>query len=527
LKKTAREAGRLSGSNVKQTGFAARAAVFMALAFFVSVCAVGLTRGLPGPERTPFYPADTSILDEPQNPQRFYRTGPLDSYNPDEGAILDALSNMNPSKLDFNPRFFNYSTFFIYQTGAALAVLQKADWIKLFNDKRFYFEHPAEIKKMYLVGRILSVIYGLLTLLLVYRMVYLLTQDHFRAALAMLFLSLTPNWARESVFMLPNVAETFFMTAAVYLSFKNRDETKIKKFLIPAVCAGLAAGCKYPGGTIAILPAAVFFFNSKERWPVRVLGVAGIGITAVAAFILTTPYLVADQSQFVSDLNTVRTAAPYTLTLFFKIYPALLAVGPGILLIFLGAFSGIFTRPARTRWMLLAWLFLSAWVPVVSNSTYMRYWAPVLPAVAVFSAVFLRGRMFKAALLFLMPLSFLYAMHFNILTHLDQDPRLAAAHWVEANIPSGSTIAVRRMHFDMPVINREKYEISQSDHSCPAPGTDWMIKRDRFPLPRVCPGFKLVKTFSNRPFLFGIESFARDLGDLAFTHLRIGIYKAE
>lgn len=517
----------MSGISDKQTGFAAGAAVFMALAFFAAVCAVGLPRGLPGPERAPFYPADTSILNEPQNPQRFYRTGPLDSYNPDEGAILDALSNMNPSKIDFNPRFFNYSTFFIYQTGAVLAVLQKANLIKLFNDKRFYFEYPAEIKKMYLAGRALSIVYGLLTLFLIYRLVYLLTQDHLRAALGMLFLSLTPNWARESVFMLPNVAETFFMTAAVYLTFKHAGEKEIKKFLIPAVCAGFAAGCKYPGGTIVILPAAVFFLNSKEGWPARVFGAGVIVMSAVAVFILTTPYLVADKAQFFSDLNTVMTASPYILTSFFKIYPALLAVGPGILLIFLGAFSGIFTRPVKTRWMLLGWLLLSAWVPLASNSTYMRYWVPVLPAAAVFSAVFLRGKMLKAALLFLTPLSFLYALHFNILTHSGEDLRITAARWVEANIPAGSSIAVRRLHFDMPIINREKYLISQTDHPCPPPGTDWIIKRDRFPLPRVCPGFKLVKTFSNRPFLFGVESFARDLGDLAFTHLRVSIYKAE
>ena len=44
----------------------------------------------------------------------FYRINPLESLHPDEGNILNALTNMNPSKFDFNPRFYNYPSLHIY-----------------------------------------------------------------------------------------------------------------------------------------------------------------------------------------------------------------------------------------------------------------------------------------------------------------------------------------------------------------------------------------------------------------------------
>ena len=88
------------------------------LAFLLSLVLnlLGLTWGLPSPSRTEYYPRDIRWYSAPQNSSRLYETAPYESYNPDEGAILNALSNMRPSRFDFNPHYFNYPTLSIYLT---------------------------------------------------------------------------------------------------------------------------------------------------------------------------------------------------------------------------------------------------------------------------------------------------------------------------------------------------------------------------------------------------------------------------
>ena len=42
-----------------------------------------------------------------------------------------------------------------------------------------------------------------------------------------------------------------------------------------------------------------------------------------------------------------------------------------------------------------------------------------------------------------------------------RDPRLLASAWIDANIPSGSTIATRRMYYDRPTVNNSKFNVLQ------------------------------------------------------------------
>ena len=48
---------------------------------------------------------------------------------------------MNPSKFDFNQRFYNYPSLHIYITGLILKISQFLNFIEIRNDKGFYGQH--------------------------------------------------------------------------------------------------------------------------------------------------------------------------------------------------------------------------------------------------------------------------------------------------------------------------------------------------------------------------------------------------
>src|SRR5205807_2594776 len=87
-----------------------------------------------------------------------YLTTPWASYHPDEGYILLGLSKMSPKALDFNPHGFLYPTLFIYATGIALKIAELLHYTHLDSSKYYYFSHPDQMARIYLVGRLLAAI---------------------------------------------------------------------------------------------------------------------------------------------------------------------------------------------------------------------------------------------------------------------------------------------------------------------------------------------------------------------------------
>ncbi|MCX7917397.1 MAG: hypothetical protein N2589_04650, partial [bacterium] len=86
------------------------------------------------------------------------------SFHPDEENILKSISNMNPQKFDFNPNFFEYPSFYIYIVALVLKILSLFKLIHITSDISFYFSNPDEIAKFYLTGRLITLMFSILTL---------------------------------------------------------------------------------------------------------------------------------------------------------------------------------------------------------------------------------------------------------------------------------------------------------------------------------------------------------------------------
>lgn len=107
----------------------------------LAVRILGFTWGLPGPEHA--WP-----------------------YHPDESAALVSLSRMHPARLDLHPRQFVYGTAYVYSVGALLKAGQVAGLWSL--DQAGLRRHPEQLSRIYLAGRLLSLIAGLVALWALY-----------------------------------------------------------------------------------------------------------------------------------------------------------------------------------------------------------------------------------------------------------------------------------------------------------------------------------------------------------------------
>jgi hypothetical protein len=99
---------------------------------------------------------------------RIYLRYRLYTYQPDEMITMMALAGMRPSRLEFDPRLYQYGGSFIYPVGALIKLCGLLGLIDVRSDVIYYLDHPDEFGKFYIVARAYSAAWGLLGVILVY-----------------------------------------------------------------------------------------------------------------------------------------------------------------------------------------------------------------------------------------------------------------------------------------------------------------------------------------------------------------------
>lgn len=307
------------------------------------------------------------------------------------------------------------------------------------------------------------------------------------AALAGTLIALSPIYLEVSHLNLADVPGAFFATVALAVVAALVERESLAGYLGAGVAAGLAAGGKYPAGTVALAIAAVWLCWRLRGWRLRgwrprqgrqagataeapalqPLGLAWAALAALTAFVATTPSLLAYPRAAAGGgadvLFGVRLYAQHgwpgvvhASNLGF--YGRELAASFGLVALGLGL-SGLFlaSRESRRRlaWMLpfpLAYLALLLAMKIAVRRNLM----PVLPILCALLAVGIAawaerlarlralsawgpGRRLATAAVALLALAFpatISAGHLLRAAHATT--REAAAAWVRAHAPPGS-----------------------------------------------------------------------------------------
>lgn len=375
------------------------------------------------------------------------------SYHPDEFILIGAATSVDIGSLQLNPHLYNYPSLFIYVI--SIAFRTASGWGLLDG---------ARVADLYLLARLLSVLFGVATVFAVY-----LAGSKFynrNAGLAAAgIMAVMPLHVQYSHYVAVDVPAVFFVAAALAASALLLRENQLRFYLFAGAMAGLAAGTKYNCGMVflSIVAASLLSIAGGLSHRRKALLLSAAFLAAVVAFIITTPGALLWPDQFLRGLTfeighaasghgyVFQNTGPgwlYTIT-------NSLAAGIGWPLLVLAVLAVIIALIRRRTEALVVLAFVLPYYGLISVSEvrFARYALPLFPPLALLIAAFKLGtwenlatrpRVRQAAAVVL-ALVGAYTLAYTValgLLFTQADPRDRAAQWAASYVPAGTTIAL-------------------------------------------------------------------------------------
>lgn len=479
-------------------GWRAEAGLFAVLALAAATGLCGLTGGLPGPERLRALPPQ--LGDSPQfargladswnrlyggiarahaerraDEPRTSVSGLVDiapgwnfppdalvpatralltqSVNPDEKKTFIILSRMNPRHLDFEPLYAQYGGAFVYPFGAVLAAAAAARLARLTPDLAFYLEHPAEMARLYMLGRLYVLLFHLLGVWMVYELARILSGRRAAAVAAALF-ALVPVVVIESHVLKPHPVAAFWFLAAAYCLVRAVEEGRTLDYLLCGAGAGLAAGAALTTGYGLAMPSLAWALRRDRTWRDAAAATAA-GLALLAA---TNPYLLIKPADFAWEFLVYMPArAPQNWRFALDgLRGAVAGTGAAWVLAAFAAAAWAVRRGGARRALgalflggfALVWLRFGGWS---ASPASLRFAYPLLglgSVLAADAAFSLPGAPLGAVLLALVLVDVTArggAVLRNLAAQSGPDStRSAAADWIDAHVPAGAEMGLTR-----------------------------------------------------------------------------------
>jgi hypothetical protein len=321
-----------------------------------------------------------------------------------------------------------------------------------------FTEKAPDIVPIIVVGRIISVIYGTLTILLVYLLSRQLFRDVRVGMIAAWIFALGGLHVTQSHFFLADVPTLFWSLLAIYLLLLELERPSVAYFpylIGAALCLGFAFGIKM---VLAVIPTLVIVTLIRPPRFIRVLYVA---IAFIAAFSLIN--LMSFSYYDFYNILTERTNDPYiwrwweSLIMYIVESPGLLSF-PFLILATTGAIGLIiklFSPVMRPRVLTLGIiiilpLVLQSFLVLFVHKHFLRHLIPFIPWMAISAAWmivkiidYIKIRKIHYAWVTVPLLLYLAVFVFDGERVFIQEPRNKAAEWLYENIPAGSSYAWR------------------------------------------------------------------------------------
>jgi hypothetical protein len=380
------------------------------------------------------------------NAERF-TTLYIDEYTP-----LHLLTNMQPSKLDFNPHHFVDPTFLYYQVGAALKLASMAGLVTPSANRNDYFAHPEKLGNVYLIGRSVVWVYGVLMVAIVFLLARIISGSEPTAFFSAGMYAIIPLAVLSCKIIEVGAPVSFYLGLTFFLLLKALSSRQPRWLLASAFCFGLSCSTKFTA-----MPAGILFVYAfwKIRPPLKVCAIA-CGL-ALLAFLIGTPYAIFDWPTFSWDFYRAfrqahQTSAPPTLGFRlspFRLYPASM----GLPLFLLSVWGLVLQWRQRKDAGRMATLYLVPYLYMLGGSTTsgIRYLNETLPFLIPFAGLPLQhlwnsprsiGKATAVvcglAALSILPLT----LAINRTQAHEMDPRDQASEWIRTHIPAGTHIGL-------------------------------------------------------------------------------------
>ncbi|MCK4401090.1 glycosyltransferase family 39 protein [bacterium] len=408
---------------------------------------------------------------EKKAPRNLYNS--IRSYHPDEYYLIKSLSTMNPKKLNFNPNQFVVGGVYLYIIGFLLFLLSKFNLIIVTSDLAFYFLHPEEIAKFYLVGRFVTALYGSSIIVLSYFIFKKVFKNNIGSFISSLLILFTPLILLNAHYMYVDVPGLFWIMACLFVTTKFIEKFSFKKVFLAGLFSGLACGTKVTFCTALIIPIIGILLSYKDLKQMF----KGFALT-IAVFLLfffiTNPY-------FFITLPKPLVALSENTGLSFSLRPYIsnLKYGLGVplfvfnligILIKLCLFgeNKLFEKKAVLLflfWVLFFFVFISSFSITVS-----RYILPIVPSLIILGCSgwfellnklkLTKKHIGYSIIIFVLLFTFCYGMSYEKLL-VDKNIRTEAGEWILKNIKESSTIGMTEIPWQhqIPPVDENRYKL--------------------------------------------------------------------
>lgn len=393
-------------------------------------------------------------------------------WDSDEGGLAHIIMGFGTG--DLNPHAFSQPTFFLYLVFALYALLYVGGaTIGAFTNPNefayFYFVNPAPF---YLIGRGVSVVAGVGTVWLLYRLGTKLF-DRTTGLFAAFLLAVAGLHVEGSQIMKTDATSVLFVVAALICAAEIVETGSWRASWLAGSLAGLAAGTRYPSGSVFLCVIASHFMltlrTGRPWW--TAIGSPRLwtsGVSAILTFLVVAPFTVLDWNTFSAQVRFLSRLVggagdPYQLGYrpnFWTLHWIQLAE-PNVLglalvvLVLLGCAVSL----SRHRWQdMLLWpvpLFLYWFYS--DNFTFTRTIVPplyLLPAVPTLLLLAARSvtdlartgprRAIAITAVVVAVLPHLFATTSRSVQFTHASTKVVAKRWIEDNVPRGSRILVER-----------------------------------------------------------------------------------
>lgn len=370
-------------------------------------------------------------------------------YHPDEPKIIEGAVGF-PGHVLAN-KDLRYPTFLHYSIGSL-----SLPFFWLRSDPSLHFQ------VVHFLGRLASVVAGVGAILLTF--VY--ARRHYgdrTALLASGFLAVSMYHAQNSAWATTDVASSFFLILFLIAARRAIELDKsLRSFVLAGATLGLLIGTKYTGAFGAIPFALVFIIGAiRERAPATrgAIGRALIPdrrimfflVAAFVTFLITTPDALLYPGALLQSIafERARLARAYLPLIEPRTWEAVaraLSISIGLPLMIASVFGMLISLRGRKTGDLATIVMIVALMAYFGNAILPRYYILVMPLLAVFAAIGI-GRIYqwhKLLGILVAVLVAVYSLYYSVAATLTRfnDTRTKAAHFIEENLPKGSSVGI-------------------------------------------------------------------------------------
>ena len=213
----------------------------------------------------------------------------LFSRQPDEMITFMALQRMNHREFDFDPRLYQYGGGYVYLIGAALGVSSLLGVTTLTGDVGAYLSQPELFARFYLVARVVTLIFGALTLVAVIK---LARRVGGRPAgwIAFFLVAACPVFITGVLEAKPHLPSVCLLLWAILSALDYQSKARRRDAIRMGLQTGYAFGLVLTGLAGVLLWPLMFLARRHDtRRTVRHLALAG-GL-ALVVYAATNPYI--------------------------------------------------------------------------------------------------------------------------------------------------------------------------------------------------------------------------------------------